>query len=110
MKIPNALEEMVAGLISDETRKREEIEGILSQIHELTEPFFNSNELNGLQAVVAAGERGEAVLGAEVEPAPVLSQAEKLKNFTAAFERRGMPPDRARDAAEEALGMRDGTR
>jgi len=40
MKIPTALEEMVADLISDETRKREEIEGVLSQIHELTERFY----------------------------------------------------------------------
>jgi len=108
MKIPTALEEMVAGLISDEQKKREEVEGILSKIHELTEPFFNPDAPTSGE--IAEGARQTWVGKVEEEPAPVLSQAEKLKNFSAAFERRGMPPERARDAAEEALGMRDGSR
>lgn len=98
MKIPKALEAMVADLISDETKKREEVEATLSKIHALTEPFFNPD------APVVPTQQPEDA------PAPVLSQAEKLKNFTAAFERRGMPPERASDAAEEALGLRDGSK
>jgi hypothetical protein len=103
MKIPSALEEMVAGLISDEQAKREEVEGILSQIHGLTAPFFNPEAPLPAPEEIPTYEPDEA-------PAPVLSQTEKLKNFTAAFERRGMPPERAQDAAEEAIGLKDGSR
>jgi hypothetical protein len=97
MKIQDKLVEMVADLNSEERQKREEVEAILSQIHELTEPFFNPD------APVVASQPEEA-------PAPVLSQAEKLKNFTGMFERKGLPPDLAVDKAEEILGMRDGSR
>jgi hypothetical protein len=107
MKIPTALEEMVAGLISDERKERERVEGILSQIHELTAAYFKPGAFDkALEKNWAAGKTADL----EDPPAPVLSQAEKLKNFTSAFERRGMPPERAQDAAEEALGMRDGSR
>lgn len=99
MKIPTALEEMVAGLISDERKERERVEAILSQIHELTEPFFNP----AAPQVSSHSEPDEA-------PAPVLSDAERLKNFTGMFERKGLPPELAAEKAEEMLGMRDGTR
>jgi hypothetical protein len=109
MKIPTALEEMVAGLISDEKEKREEVEAVLGQIEELVSRFKADRIEAGIRERGALSSDG-SVPPPEDPPAPVLSQAEKLKNFTAAFERRGMPPERAQDAAEEALGMRDGTR
>lgn len=103
MRIPTALEEMVAGLISDEQKKREEVEGILSQIHELTAAYFEP------ERKLDHGGVG-AVLIPEPESAPVLSDAERLKNFTGMFERKGLPPDLAVEKAEEILGMRDGSR
>lgn len=96
MKIPTALEEMVAGLISDEREKREEVEGILSQIHGLTAPFFSPD--------------APIVSTPEEAPAPVLSEAERLKNFTRMFENKGLPPELAAEKAEEILGLRDGSR
>lgn len=97
MKIPKALEAMVADLISDETKKREEVEGILSQIHELTEPFFNPD-------APPAQPQPEEV------PTPVLSEAQRLANFKAMFERKGLPEAVAEEKAEEVLGLRDGSR
>lgn len=101
MRIPKALEEMVAGLISDETKKREEIEAVLSEIHKLTEGFY---------AHPAGGTpHAEEVPPSEPEFVPQeLSDAQRVENFTKAFIRKGMPPDRARDAAEEECGLRDG--
>jgi len=94
MKIPTALEEMVADLISDETRKREEIEGVLSQIHELTERFYNPDAPVQPPAPVEA-------------PAPVLSDAQRLQNFKAMFERKGLPEAVAEEKAQEIVGLRD---
>lgn len=144
MKIPTALEEMVAGLISDERKERERVEGILSQIHELTEPFFNQSIYDD-NPMLAEKERALGVgkvldpksspdapvyrepeerpaplvnarsvhaahVPVDAEPVQELSDTERVENFTKAFERRGMPPERARDAAEEACGLRDGSR
>ena len=104
MRIPSALESMVADLISDETRRREEVEGVLSKIHELTEEYFNPEKAAGREAA-------EALLSVPEEPpAPVLSQAEKLKNFKGMFERKGLPEAVAQEKAEEVLGLRDGSR
>ncbi len=51
MKISEKLEAMVADLISDEKQKREEVEGVLSEIHKLTEAYFNPPEDPLLAAV-----------------------------------------------------------
>lgn len=101
MKIPAKLEAMVADLISDETEKREEIEGILSEIHELTEGFY-AHPAEGTP-------HAEEVSPSEPEFVPQeLSDAQRVENFTKAFIRKGMPPDRARDAALEEAGLKDG--
>lgn len=108
MKIPQKLEAMVADLISDETKKREEIEGILSQIHELTEPFFNPapERLSGLPVLDA---KEDIHIHPEPEFVPQeLSDAQRVENFTKRFIRKGMPPDMAREKAEEECGLRDG--
>jgi hypothetical protein len=114
MSIPSKLEEMVAGLISDETRKREETEALLGEVAEGLEQI--------LERIVEFKADPEApnpdfpfnvlkVAGpSEDPPAPVLSEAERLKNFKAMFQRKGLPPELAAEKAEEMLGMRDGSR
>lgn len=102
MKIPKALEEMVAGLISEERAEKERVEGILSQIHELTESFYHPRPDQEMAARIA--ERNGLINPPPPEPeaAPVPYNV-KLANFTGMMERRGLPPGLAAEKAEEFL-------
>lgn len=102
MKIPEKLEAMVADLISDEKAKREEVEGVLSQIHELTEAYFDPSQsfekTDAAQALAGDFMRPE-------QPAPEPSLDAQLQNQIAFNLRRGDDQFTAERKARMALGI-----
>ena len=98
MKIPAALEQMVAGLISEETKKREEVEAVLSQIHELTKDFYDPEKAREYEGSPVA-----RVLYDE-EPRPVTVDRE-LESQRKLFEAKGFPTDEADRRARGILGI-----
>lgn len=99
MKIPNALEEMVAGLISDEKSKREEVEAVLSQIHSLTEAYFNPDA----PVVVLPADAPEP----EPQLAAPISQERLFENAVKFNERRGDDKFTAERKAKLQFGIED---
>jgi hypothetical protein len=98
MKIPKALEEMVAGLISDEKAEKERVEAVLSQIHELTKDFYEPEqrlEVNGLRNVLSHPEQVPDLVTVDRE----LESQRKL------FEAKGFPTDEAERRARGILGI-----
>lgn len=102
MRIPKALEAMVADLISEETKKREEVEGILSQIHEMTEAYFDPEKTE--PAIRAAAElrvNGHVVNRTETEPTREPSPQQLFDNAVKVNMRiKGMTEEEAVMAAE----------
>lgn len=111
MKISSKLEEMVADLVSDERKKREEVEAVLSKIHEMTEAYFDP-EKEALREL-AGGDTEERIqamyAGAppepeDFEPAPRLDYQTRWNNFKKFRENMGDPPARAEEVATEMCG------
>jgi hypothetical protein len=86
MQIPKALEQMVAGLISDERAEKERVEAVLSQIHELTKDFYEPDQkMIDPSSTPAAPRYIEAPVTVDRE----LESQRKL------FEAKGFPTDEA---------------
>lgn len=107
MKIPKALEAMVADLISDETRKREEVEAILSKIHELTEPFFNPDAPVRIDPSSTPGSPAPLEEPEEFVPAPPITIERQLQNMTRFNMVRGDDQSTAERKSKMALGIED---
>jgi hypothetical protein len=106
VKISTKLEEMVADLVSDEKSKREEVEAVLSQIHSLTEAYFNpekkltQKQYESLTAVKGPdGNWQHSVASAPVTPDRELESQRKL------FEAKGIQPEEALRRAKGILGI-----
>lgn len=97
MKIPQALESMVADLISDEKQKREEVEAVLSQIHEMTEAYLKPPE-PGSPAFVA---QIQAINSAT----ELVTLDKELTSQRKLFEAKGFPPEEAERRAKGILGI-----
>lgn len=98
MKIPAALEQMVAGLISEERAEKERVEAVLSQIHELTKDFFDPERyVEDARHFVAKQE-------ALSPPQPVTVDRE-LESQRKLFESKGFPTDEAERRAKGILGI-----
>ncbi len=95
MKISSKLEEMVADLVSDERQKREEVEAVLSKIHELTEAYFKPEAPRAIEMLQARDEPED------FEPAPRLDYQTRWNNFKKFREKMGDPPARAEEVATE---------
>lgn len=94
MKIPAALEQMVAGLISDERAEKERVEAVLSQIHQLTAAYFEPEKV--VPPIFTASVPPDAVA---ITPDRELASQRKM------FEARGFPADEADRRARGILGI-----
>lgn len=106
MKIPAALEQMVAGLISDERAEKERVEAVLSQIHKLTADFYDPvvREIEEQEESRRAELRGP---DPEPVPAPPITQERLLENAINFNMRRGDDKNSAEYKAKKQFGIED---
>jgi len=112
MKISAKLEEMVADLVSDEKAKREEVEGVLSQIHELTAAYFEPTAEPQVIAQTPGEMEAKRLAGdsrpllAPLEPRQDTTSLDaQLQNMIAFNVRRGDDKETAERKARLALGI-----
>lgn len=97
MKIPAALEQMVAGLISEERAEKERVEAVLSQIHQLTKDFYDPEAPQFVD--ITSSPTAPRYIEAPVTPSRELESQRKL------FEAKGFPTDEADRRARGILGI-----
>ena len=103
MQIPKALEQMVAGLISDERAEKERVEAVLSQIHELTKGFYDPDA----PRVFVPEDGSPPHVLSEPQPAQPISQERLLENAIRFNMRRGDDKSTAEHKAKQQFGIED---